>query len=80
MSKDYHTAASVADTAAQVLRIGNEIQAASERMKKAKVGKIEVNFEKSRVKCLVGLDNWVATLQRAIREKAAGVDSNFTAF
>ncbi len=81
MSKDYHTPESITDMARILEEASVEIRDCAGKMRSLRIKKLEVNFEKSRLKAMMALGNWTATLQRSIRENQGGIkDRNFTSY
>lgn len=76
MAKEAHTADSVEETAHRLEVCAAELRKAAGELRRRKIRKILVNFERCRVKGLGWVESWQATLQRTIREVADEVAQN----
>jgi hypothetical protein len=76
MSKEPHTPESVEETAWRLEQLAAGLRKSAGEMRRRRIPRLLVNFEKCRIKSLNWAETWGATLDRAIRESADGISTN----
>jgi hypothetical protein len=76
VAKEAHTPDSIEETAHRLEVVASDLRKAAGDLRRRRIRKILVNFERCRIKGLGWVESWNATLNRTIRETADGYAQN----